>query len=222
MTQWRGAGDRTPLFARVRQGRAMSGDFNPEQKRYLEGFVTGLQIARSTRGQGAAPAAARPSRPVPTPSIWRAQDARPQGRRQALRAGEVQARAAPVRRLRAPEGAGGEQRVSQAARQFPLALLRPVLRGAEPELLHVPAADAERHPHALAVRRRRRPRRALRRRLRPRHHPRQSAGARDRGRRTPSPWSRRSRTSGSARAAPAPTTSATSPARRPPASIRRS
>jgi hypothetical protein len=25
----------------------MSGDFNPEQKRYLEGFVTGLQIAKA-------------------------------------------------------------------------------------------------------------------------------------------------------------------------------
>ena len=30
----------------------MSGDFTPEQKRYLEGFVSGLQIAASTRGQG--------------------------------------------------------------------------------------------------------------------------------------------------------------------------
>jgi ferredoxin-nitrite reductase len=28
----------------------MSGDFSPEQKRYLEGFVSGLQIARATRG----------------------------------------------------------------------------------------------------------------------------------------------------------------------------
>jgi ferredoxin-nitrite reductase len=28
----------------------MSGDFEPEQKRYLEGFVAGLQIAKSTRG----------------------------------------------------------------------------------------------------------------------------------------------------------------------------
>ena len=54
----------------------MSGDFNPEQKRYLEGFVTGLQIARSTRGQatapGAAPAgAAQPS--GPDAEHWRAQ-----------------------------------------------------------------------------------------------------------------------------------------------------
>ena len=33
----------------------MSGDFNPEQKRYLEGFVAGLQIAKAARGSGGAP-----------------------------------------------------------------------------------------------------------------------------------------------------------------------
>jgi ferredoxin-nitrite reductase len=32
----------------------MSGDFNPEQKRYLEGFVAGLQIAKAARAQGGA------------------------------------------------------------------------------------------------------------------------------------------------------------------------
>jgi len=49
----------------------MSGDFNPEQKRYLEGFVTGLQIARSTRGQGTAPAGA--TEPTgPDAEHWRA------------------------------------------------------------------------------------------------------------------------------------------------------
>jgi ferredoxin-nitrite reductase len=32
----------------------MSGDFEPEQKRYLEGFVAGLQIAKSARGLGGA------------------------------------------------------------------------------------------------------------------------------------------------------------------------
>jgi ferredoxin-nitrite reductase len=36
----------------------MSGDFTPEQKRYLEGFTAGLQIARSARAAGGAPAAA--------------------------------------------------------------------------------------------------------------------------------------------------------------------
>src|SRR5262245_56879584 len=30
----------------------MSGDFNPEQKRYLEGFVAGMQIAKAARGGG--------------------------------------------------------------------------------------------------------------------------------------------------------------------------
>ena len=33
----------------------MSGDFNPEQKRYLEGFVAGLQIAKAARASAGAP-----------------------------------------------------------------------------------------------------------------------------------------------------------------------
>jgi ferredoxin-nitrite reductase len=33
----------------------MSGDFNPEQKRYLEGFVAGLQIAKAARENGGGP-----------------------------------------------------------------------------------------------------------------------------------------------------------------------
>src|SRR5258707_1622060 len=33
----------------------MSGDFSPEQKRYLEGFVAGLQIAKAARAQGGSP-----------------------------------------------------------------------------------------------------------------------------------------------------------------------
>ena len=68
--------------------------------------------------------------------------------------------------------------VPQGRRQFPLALPRPVLRGADAELLHVPPAHSQRHPLALAVRRRRRSGRALRRRLRARHHARQSADSR--------------------------------------------
>ncbi|HZE47581.1 MAG TPA: NirA family protein, partial [Xanthobacteraceae bacterium] len=39
----------------------MSGDFTPDQKRYLEGFVSGLQAARAARGLapvGGAPSAA--------------------------------------------------------------------------------------------------------------------------------------------------------------------
>jgi ferredoxin-nitrite reductase len=41
----------------------MSGDFNPEQKRYLEGFVSGLQIARAGRGLAGA-AVAEPAIPA--------------------------------------------------------------------------------------------------------------------------------------------------------------
>ena len=33
----------------------MSGDFSPEQKRYLEGFVSGFNAARTTRGAAATP-----------------------------------------------------------------------------------------------------------------------------------------------------------------------
>ena len=35
----------------------MSGDFNPEQKRYLEGFVAGLQIAKAARANDGVPSA---------------------------------------------------------------------------------------------------------------------------------------------------------------------
>ena len=35
------------------ESEPMSGDFNPEQKRYLEGFVAGLQIAKAARMGGA-------------------------------------------------------------------------------------------------------------------------------------------------------------------------
>src|SRR5262245_24313275 len=35
-------------------GEAMSGDFEPEQKRYLEGLAAGLQIAKAARGARAA------------------------------------------------------------------------------------------------------------------------------------------------------------------------
>jgi ferredoxin-nitrite reductase len=58
----------------------MSGDFEPEQKRYLEGFVAGLQIAKNARGTagGGAAAAANgvAAEPIgPDASALRAQDA---------------------------------------------------------------------------------------------------------------------------------------------------
>jgi ferredoxin-nitrite reductase len=58
----------------------MTGDFEPEQKRYLEGFVAGLQIAKAAgsvagRNGVAAPAAPATPEPIgPDAPHWRAQD----------------------------------------------------------------------------------------------------------------------------------------------------
>jgi ferredoxin-nitrite reductase len=55
----------------------MSGDFEPEQKRYLEGFIAGLQIAKSSRTgtSAAAPANAAAPEPIgPDAAALRAQD----------------------------------------------------------------------------------------------------------------------------------------------------
>ena len=41
-------------------GTGLGGDFNPEQKRYLEGFVAGVQIAKAAKSlSGGGAAAAR-------------------------------------------------------------------------------------------------------------------------------------------------------------------
>src|SRR6188472_1241184 len=42
-------------------GETTSGDFEPEQKRYLEGFVAGLQIAKTAKGIGASAADTPPA-----------------------------------------------------------------------------------------------------------------------------------------------------------------
>jgi ferredoxin-nitrite reductase len=44
------------LLKKEAESDPMSGDFNPEQKRYLEGFVAGLQIAKAARASAGAPA----------------------------------------------------------------------------------------------------------------------------------------------------------------------
>src|SRR5579864_6830570 len=51
-------------------------DFNEEQKRYLEGFVTGLQISKVGRGLGGTAAAAKPNaEPMgPDAAHFKAQD----------------------------------------------------------------------------------------------------------------------------------------------------
>jgi ferredoxin-nitrite reductase len=45
---------------------APAGDFEPEQKRYLEGFVAGVQIAKAARSVGGAAAASAAAAPEPT------------------------------------------------------------------------------------------------------------------------------------------------------------
>jgi len=55
----------------------MSGDFTPDQKRYLEGFVSGLQAARVARGLapvGSAPAGASRGQGGPDAAHFAAQD----------------------------------------------------------------------------------------------------------------------------------------------------
>jgi energy-coupling factor transporter ATP-binding protein EcfA2 len=55
---------RAPSLRRSKPEQTMSGDFSPEQKRYLEGFTSGLQIARAGRGlSGGKPAAPAPTGP---------------------------------------------------------------------------------------------------------------------------------------------------------------
>ena len=174
-----------PLVAAGASSRTMkietlTVDFTDEQKRYLEGFTTGLQISRVGRGLGGANAGkanAEPSR-----ARCRAHQGAGQGhglRQETRRPGKVQARRASVRCLSAAEAAGARQRAADPGGQFPLALLRPVLRGAGAGFLHVPLTDPERHHEALAVGRPGRSRRKTVRAVLPRHHARQPAGARD-------------------------------------------
>ena len=44
----------------------MNGDFTPEQKRYLEGFTSGLQIARAGRGAAPSPPSGAAAPPAPS------------------------------------------------------------------------------------------------------------------------------------------------------------
>jgi ferredoxin-nitrite reductase len=56
------------------ESEPMSGDFNPEQKRYLEGFVAGLQIAKAARVGGSADGAPAAEATGPDAAHLRAQD----------------------------------------------------------------------------------------------------------------------------------------------------
>ena len=131
----------------------MSGDFTPEQKRYLEGFTAGLadRPARA-RPAGATARRAVAAQPMgPDAEHLRAQD------RVLAAGGKLSEQEKFKRELhpfdayeRLKEQAAGNA-AAQARRQFPLALLRLVLCRPGAELLHVPAAHPERHPQALAA-----------------------------------------------------------------------
>jgi ferredoxin-nitrite reductase len=56
------------------ESEPMSGDFNPEQKRYLEGFVAGLQIAKAARAGSAVEGAPAAESTGPDAAHLRAQD----------------------------------------------------------------------------------------------------------------------------------------------------
>jgi hypothetical protein len=161
-----------------------SGDFSSEQKRYLEGFVAGVQIAKAAKSVAGVPASTGSAAPAPEPTGPDAAAFKAQNR--VLAAGKKLSDQEKFKREEHPFDSYerlkelGARRISEAARQFPLAVLRLVLCRAEPEFVYVPLAYPERHPQSGAVRRRRRSRRALWRRLRPRHHAGQSTDPRDR------------------------------------------
>ena len=199
-------------------------EFSGEQKRYLEGYMSGLTVGRAvhtlTSGRTGGKATGEPT--GPDAIHIKAQD-------RVLEAGGKLSDPEKFKRELNPldgyaqlESAGAQQRGAQAGRQFPLAFPWAVLRRAGAELLHVPAAHSQRHPHARQIRGPCRSGGAIRRRLFACHHARQPPDARDRAEERRRDGRRRSRSSACARAARAPTISATSPARRPPVSTHRS
>ena len=129
----------------------LSVDFTDEQKRYLEGFTTGLQISRVGRGLGGGAGKANAEPTGPDAAHIKAQD-------KVIASGKKLADQEKFKREEHPfdayprlKAAGARQRAAEPGGQFPLALLRPVLCRAGAGLLHVPAAHSERHHEALAV-----------------------------------------------------------------------
>ena len=162
---------------------AMTGDFEPEQKRYLEGFMAGLQSPSRRAGFPAClrpPRRRRRSSPVPTrrispPRTASSKAAASSPTRRSSSASSI--RSTATRQLKA-QAAGNEPPKPDDNfrwRFFGLFYCAPTQND-----LHVPAAHPQRHPEALAVRGVADLAERLCRRLCPRHHPRQPADARDR------------------------------------------
>ena len=176
-----------------RKRHDMTNDFIAEQKRYLEGFMSGLQRAASRAARAGGGAAAPPSRSGPMRLHIAAQDRIVGARRQARRPGKVEAR----RSIRSTPMRDFEEQAQSNANPKPDDNFRWRYHG----LFYVaPAQDSYmcrlRIPngilHAWQFARRRRHRRAIRRRLRPRDDARQPADPRDRaenGRRPARGWS---------------------------------
>ena len=129
----------------------MSGDFSSEQKRYLEGFVSGLQIARAGRGLGGAPRAPAAAPTGPDAEHIAAQD-------RTTAAGGKLNEQERWKREQHPFDAYSRLEAQAANNEFPkpadtfrwkyygLFYVAPAQ-----DSLHVPAAHAERHPQALAI-----------------------------------------------------------------------
>ena len=156
-------------------------EFTDQQKRWLEGFTSGLAARKA-----ATPAAAAAHRPRRSRSgrmrcntPRRTAPSRRGGK--LVAGGEGQAPAPSARPLGRGRRALREGRIPQGHRRLPDQVPRAVLRRAGRELLHVPAAHPQRHPERLADARPGRCRRVLRRRLRRRHDARQPADPRDPG-----------------------------------------
>ena len=130
----------------------LSVDFTDEQKRYLEGFTTGLQISRVGRGLGGAAAGKANAEPSgPEASHIKAQDRVLASGKKLVDQEKWKREAASVRRLSAAEGTGAARCAAVTGGQFSLALLRPVLCRADAGFLYVPAADSQRHHETLAA-----------------------------------------------------------------------
>ena len=167
-------------------------DFTEEQRRYLEGFVSGVQARRAAQGL----------KPLGAEGGGAAQPAGPDKDHLAAMArfeaaGKKLSAEEKAKRDEHPFDAYARLKSESAQGQFPKGVDNfrwrfhgLFYRGADAERLHVPAAHPERHPEPLAVRWHRRPGRALRRRLRACHHARQPADPRDRCRRMPCRCSR--------------------------------
>ena len=160
-------------------------DFTDEQKRYLEGFVSGVQASRAAAGLKPLAGAGGAVEPVGPDAAHLTAMARFEAEGKKLVLEEKAKRDDHPFDAYARLKIGSRRRtVPEGRRQFPLAFPRPVLCRADTERLHVPAAHPQRDSHALAACRHRRRRGALWRRLCARDDARQPADPRGRGRAT--------------------------------------